>query len=206
VSRAEIRPYRPGDLDALYDICLKTSASGGDASSLHAEPRIVGEIYAAPYAVLRPDLALVIEDAEGIAAYMVGTDDTVAFDARLEAEWWPRVRPLYADPKDIPFAERNADQQRAARIHRPIATPRPLTDAYPAHLHINLLPRLQGQGLGERLVITWLDLLKARGANGVHLGCSAGNARALRFYDRYGFRRFAVDPPWPGTVWMVLDL
>lgn len=205
MSPAEIRPYRPGDLDALYDICLKTSASGGDASHLHAEPRIVGEIYAAPYAVLQPDLALVIEDGLGVAAYMVGTEDTVAFDARMETEWWPKVRTLYPDPKAIPFAERNPDQQRAARIHRPIATPRPLTDAYPAHLHINLLPRLQGQGLGERLVTTWLDLLKAKGANGVHLGCNAGNTRALRFYDRYGFRRFEVDPPWPGTVWMALD-
>ncbi|WP_304176195.1 GNAT family N-acetyltransferase [Phenylobacterium aquaticum] len=206
MSPAEIRPYRPQDLDALYDICLRTGASGGDARHLYADPMIIGDIYAAPYAVLAPELALVAEDDQGVAGYMVGTLDTAAFDARLEAEWWPRLRDLHPDARAVPFAERNADQQRAARIHRPILTPRPLTEAYPAHLHINLLPRLQGQGMGEALVTTWLGLVKVQGATGVHLGCNSGNTRALRFYDLYGFRRFEVEPAWPGTVWMVLDL
>ena len=201
-----IRPYVPGDLGALYDICLKTGDSGGDATHLYADPKIIGDIYAAPYAALQPDLALVVEDGEGVAGYMIGTLDTAGFEARQERDWWPRLRTVYPDPKGVPGAQRTADQTRAARIHRPIATPSALVEAYPAHLHINLLPRLQGQGVGERLVSAWLDLIRARGAQGVHLGCNAHNHRALRFYDRYGFRRFAVDPPWPGTVWMVIDL
>lgn len=203
---AQIRAYAPGDLSALYEICLKTGASGGDATHLYADPRIIGDIYAAPYAALQPDLALVVEDGEGVAGYMIGTLDTAAFEAHQEREWWPALRAVYPDPKGVPGAERTADQGRAARIHRPVATPATLVAAYPAHLHINLLPRLQGKGLGERLVTTWLELIRAHGASGVHLGCNAGNHRALRFYDRYGFRRFPVDPPWPGTVWMVIDL
>lgn len=203
---AQIRPYSPGDLSALYEICLKTGASGGDATHLYADPRIIGDIYAAPYAALQPDLALVVEDGKGVAGYMIGTLDTAAFEARQEREWWPALRAVYPDPKGVPGAERTADQGRAARIHRPVATPAPLVAAYPAHLHINLLPRLQGQGLGERLVTNWLAMIRERGASGVHLGCNAGNHRALRFYDRFGFRRFPVDPPWPGTVWMVIDL
>lgn len=206
MSAPEIRPYAPGDLDALYDISLKTGLAGGDATHLHAEPRIIGDIYAAPYAILEPDLALVVEDTEGVAGYMLGTLDTRAFEARQDQDWWPALRARYPDPKGVPGAQRTPDQARAARIHRPVATPEPLVAAYPAHLHINLLPRLQGQGVGERLVTTWLTLIRSRGANGVHLGCNAGNHRALRFYDRYGFRRFPVDPPWPGTVWMVIDL
>ncbi|WP_374342609.1 GNAT family N-acetyltransferase [Phenylobacterium sp.] len=203
---AQIRPYARGDLPALYEICLKTGDSGGDATHLYADPRIIGDIYAAPYAALQPDLALVVEDGEGVAGYMIGTLDTAAFEARQERDWWPALREVYPDPKGVPGLERTPDQGRAARIHRPVATPAPLVAAYPAHLHINLLPRLQGQGMGERLVTTWLELIRERGASGVHLGCNAGNHRALRFYDRYGFRRFPVDPPWPGTVWMVIDL
>jgi ribosomal protein S18 acetylase RimI-like enzyme len=203
---ARIRPYEPGDLDALYDICLRTGASGGDARHLYADPKIIGDIYAAPYAVLEPQLALVAEDDQGVAGFMLGTLDTRAFDARLEAEWWPGLRALHPDPRAIPFAERNADQQRAARIHRPVPTPAALTEAYPAHLHINLLPRLQGQGMGERLIGAWLQRIRARGARGVHLGCNSDNHRALRFYEAHGWRRFETDPPWPGTVWMVIDL
>ena len=49
--------------------------------------------------VLEPDLALVAEDDQGVAAYMVGTVDTRAFEARCEAEWWPSRREIYADPR-----------------------------------------------------------------------------------------------------------
>ena len=69
---AVVRPYRPSDLPALYDICLKTADNGADATHLYGDHRVVGEIFAAPYAVLEPDHALVAEDAEGIAGYILG--------------------------------------------------------------------------------------------------------------------------------------
>jgi len=202
----EIRPVAPADLDALYEICLKTGNSGQDATALYDDPRLVGEVYAAPYAVLRPDLAFVVEDQHGVAGYVLGTDDTRGFEARLQADWWPRLRGIHADPRPTPRAERTRDQQRAAQIHRPIPEPEALVAAWPAHLHINLLPRLQGQDLGRRMLDTWLNAARAKGVRGVHLGCDAVNHRALRFYEAYGWRRFDTDPPWPGTVWMVLDL
>ena len=203
---AQIRPVRPDDLDALYDICLKTGNSGQDGTTFYEDPRLVGEVYAAPYAVLQPDLAFVVEDDQGVAGYVIGTDDTRAFEARLEAQWWPRLRAAHPDPRPTPRDQRSRDQQRAAQIHRPVAEPQALVAAYPAHLHINLLPRLQGQDLGRRMIDTWLEAVRARGVRGVHLGCDAVNHRALRFYDAYGWRRFETDPPWPGTVWMVIDL
>ena len=43
----KIRPYAPGDLPALYDICLKTGDNGADGTHLYADPQILGEIYAA---------------------------------------------------------------------------------------------------------------------------------------------------------------
>jgi GNAT superfamily N-acetyltransferase len=202
----EIRPYEPGDLDALYDICLKTGDSGQDATALYADPRLVGEVFAAPYAVLQPELAFVAGDELGVAAYVLGTDDTRAFEARLEAEWWPRLRAIHPDPRGTPRDARTRDQQRAAQIHRPFPEPEALVARWPAHLHINLLPRLQGQDLGRKMIDTWLDAVRARGVRGVHLGCDAVNHRALRFYEAYGWRRFETDPPWPGTVWIVIDL
>lgn len=201
-----IRPARPDDLDALYDICLKTGENGADATGLYAEPRILGEIYAAPYAVLEPDLTLVAEDAQGVAAYMVGTADTRTFEARCEAEWWPDRRRAYADPRDSGVSPKQwtPDQWRAMQIHRPAPIPDPVVAAGPAHLHINLLPRLQGQGVGQGLMDAWLALAAGKGVRAVHLGCSAANHRALRFYDTHGFRRLRPDRP--DTVWMVRDL
>lgn len=201
-----IRPVRPDDLDALYDICLETGDSGADASRLHQDRQILGEIYAAPYALLEPDLALVAEDDQGVAAYMVGTADTRTFEARCEAEWWPSRRTLYADPRTTGASPRDwtQDQWRALQIHLPFPIPEPVVAEAPAHLHINLLPRLQGQGVGQALMDAWMPLAAAKGARAVHLGCSATNHRALRFYDAYGFRR--LPELRPDTVWMVRDL
>ena len=191
---AHIRPYRPADLDALYDICLKTGDAGGDASGLHDDPRILGEIYAGPYAALEPHLAWVVEDGEGVAGYILGTADTRAFEARCEAEWWPPLRGRYADTADIGSWRRTRDQWSAYQIHHPLIAPQAAVDAAPAHLHIDLLPRLQGRGLGRALMATWLAAVGHR----AHLACHADNRRALAFYDRLGFRPLNGD--WPAEV------
>ena len=62
---AEIRAVRPSDLDDLYRICLATGAGGEDASALYRDPKLLGHVYAAPYAVLSPRSVFVVEDAEG---------------------------------------------------------------------------------------------------------------------------------------------
>jgi ribosomal protein S18 acetylase RimI-like enzyme len=202
-----IRRARPNDLDALYEICLKTGDSGGDASGLYADPRILGDIYAAPYAALEPELALVAEDEAGVGAYIVGTVDTRAFEARCEAQWWPGRRTLYPDPRGGGASPEawSFDQWRALQIHHPSPIPEPVVAAAPAHLHINLSPHLQGRGVGRALMDAWLMAAATQGARAAHLGCSAANGRALRFYDAYGFRRLEVEGH-PETVWMALDL
>jgi len=198
---AAVRPYRPGDLDALYDICLKTGDNGADATHLYRDPRIIGEIYAAPYATLEPDYAFVAEDDQGVAGYILGTPDTRAFEARCEAEWWPALRARYPDNADMPSRKRTRDQWDAFHIHHPPAIPQPVVDAAPAHLHIDLLPRLQGQGVGKALMDRWLETIGGR----AHLGCQAQNHRAQRFYERYGWRRLEGVGP-ESVVWMTFGV
>ena len=199
---AAIRPFRSDDLDALYAICLQTGDHGADATAHYRDPRIIGEIFAAPYALLEPELAFVAEDDEGVAGYVIGTADTRAFEARCEAEWWPRLRALHPNPRGTPPAEWTWDQKRAFQIHRPSRTPDPVVAAAPAHLHIDLLPRLQGQGMGRAMLDVWLWAAGGR----AHLGCDVENVRALRFYDIYGFHRLPSQEGSPGTVWMTLGV
>lgn len=202
-----IRPVQTSDLEALYHIALKTGASGGDASDLYKDGRLVGHIWAAPYAVLEPESCFVAEDEEGVAAYIVGTVDTGAFDARLEAEWWPKLRPLHADPLPKPFEEWNADETAGFIIHHPRRTPAAIVERYPSHLHINLLPRLQGRGLGAKLIDRWLARMREAGSRGAHLGVSPANDRALRFYRAYGFEELPRENPKPhDPVWFAASL
>src|SRR3546814_10812782 len=47
-------------------------------------------------------------------------------------------------------------------LHHPLRMPDIVLRDYPSHLHINLLPRLQGRGVGRRLIERWLRLAAAR--------------------------------------------
>lgn len=194
-----IRPYRPDDLPALYDICLKTADNGADGSHLYEDHRIIGEIFAAPYGALQPDYAFVAEDEQGVAGYILGSPDTRAFEAQLEAEWWPALRARYADAIHVPASERTREQWDACHIHHPPQNPQAVVDAAAAHLHIDLLPRLQGQGVGRQLMDTFLATVGGR----AHLGCQAPNTRAQRFYEVYGFSRLEGVPP-KSVVWMAI--
>lgn len=191
-----IRPFGPADLEACYAISLATGFEGGDASHLYRDPKLMGHIYVAPYALLEPALALVVEDSEGVAGFAVGTADTPAWEARLERDWWPALRERYADPADVPPDERTPDQRRAFMIHHPVKTPAIVTDRFPAHLHMNLLPRVQRRGVGSTLLATWLERV---GAGDLHVGVNRANIGGVRFWAARGFE----DLPVPGrTLWM----
>lgn len=201
---AVLRPPEKRDLDALYAICLATGASGEDASALYRDPKLIGHIYAAPYALLSPDTAFVAQDEGGVAGYIVGVLDSRAFDSRLEREWWPALRGQYPDPSAIPEPSRDADQKRSYQIHHPQRTPDAVVVPFPAHIHMNLLPRLQGRGIGSALLDRWLRRARDLGADGVHLGANAQNHRAIAFWQRSGFRR--LDVPGEAAAWFGLRI
>lgn len=198
-----IRPCKRSDLDALYAISLATGHEGGDASHLCDDGKLMGHIYAAPYALLEPDFALVLEDKRGVAGFAVGTPDTHAWFQRLERGWWPGLRAIYENPGDTPSPGWSADQRRAFTIHHPRPTPRPISERYPAHLHLNLAPRAQGRGVGHLLFSAWLAGAIRRGVGAVHIGANRGNPRAIEFWSRQGFITLpGSDGGWGTTVWM----
>ncbi|HTC10999.1 MAG TPA: GNAT family N-acetyltransferase [Acetobacteraceae bacterium] len=204
---AEIRAVRQDDLDALYRIALATGDGGNDAASLYRDQRLLGHIYAAPYAVLCPETVFVAGDAQGVGGYIVGAADTVAYEARLEQEWWPTLRAVCPDPAVIPPQSRTPDQRRMHMIHHPHHTPGGLTAAYPSHLHINLLPRLRGRGTGHALLMRWLHAVRQLGSTGVHLAVGVNNTLAIQFYQAHGFiEPQGVLPVGPGARWLVLPL
>jgi ribosomal protein S18 acetylase RimI-like enzyme len=183
-----IRPYRDADTDALYAICLATGDAGKDASRLYRDPKLIGHVYAGPYAAFAPELCFVLEDEDGAGGYVMGAADTPAFEQRLEGEWWPALRARYPDPP----APQSRDERMMHLIHHPPRTPRRITREYPAHLHIDLLPRLQGKGRGKRMIDRWLGVA----ARPTHLAVGESNARAVAFYRAYGFREvLRTGPP-----------
>lgn len=194
----------PDDLAAVYEVCLRTADAGGDASHLYTDPLLPGHVWAAAYVTLEPSLAFVLEDREGVAGSVLGALDTVAFEQRCEVQWWPMLRLGVDDPAAVPSAERTLDQHAASMIHHPTITPVSITDRYPSHLHINVLPRAQGGGTGRRLMNRVLEAIRLLGSPAVHLGVSSANTNAIAFYEHLGWH--VVDDSGPDGIVMGLRL
>jgi len=185
-----IRPYRPHDLDRLYEICLRTAASGEDATDLVVDRRLFGDLYAAPYGVLEPEHALVVDDGTGMPiGYVLGVLDTRTFEARGEREWWPVLRERHP----IGSGDNGLDELLIAMLHHRHLADDDVVTTHPSHLHIDLLPEAQGHGWGRRLMEHLQDLLRAAGSPGVHLGVSAQNHRARGFYAHLGYEELHAD-------------
>ena len=141
-----IRPARSGDEPGAYHVCLKTGDHGRDGEPFYREdPDALGRIYVGPYLRSSPSSSLILEDEQGICGYALGALDSRAFYARYETEWRPDLCARFPRPAAIPPA--GPVQQVHHGYHHPdYFCPEPY-EAYPSHLHIDLLPRAQGRGL-----------------------------------------------------------
>ena len=192
---AAIRPYRPADRDGLYEICLKT----GDGRQ-GCDPSLP-----------RPGTD---------RSYLCRALCRAQPGHRLRCRGWGRHRRLHHRPcrhaklrgglrgrvvaglaRPLSRAGRSRPRRRCA--HAPADpssaahVPRAIAESHPAHLHINLLPHLQGQGWGRGLIDTWRAKIAALGAPACHLAVGLSNPGAIAFYRAYGFHR---DRPLRGAV------
>ncbi len=166
----------------MYRVCLQTGDAGSDATSMYRNPDLLGHVFVGPYVVGRPNLARVVADVDGVAGYLLGAEDTLEFAAWAEADWWPSVREQYPRTEGS-----SADDAIVRLIHAPPRAPDGVIAAYPSHLHIDLLPRAQGRGLGRALIEGLAETLRIAGSDGVHLEVGADNENAIEFYRHLGF-------------------
>ena len=127
MSEVRVREASAADRAALYDVCLRTGDAGDDASGLLRHGELYGHLYAGQYLALEPRLALVAtvpaHEGERVAGYALGALDTVAFEQRLEDEWWPALRGQYP----LPGAGSDLDRRFVERLHAPVRTPAEVT-------------------------------------------------------------------------------
>ncbi len=103
----------------------------------------------------------------------------------MRGVWLPDIRKNYEDPTSDPDTW-NKDEECIHLIFHP-EIPLYLPD-YPSHLHIDLLPRAQGKGLGRKMMDHFMANIKKRGSVGLHLGLGIENHHAFKFYKKYGMK------------------
>ncbi len=200
-----IRPATKDDHAALKSICLKTGDSGQDATEREDDPDLIGLIYAVPYQVIEPEFAFVAEDEEGVCGYVLGVPDTAAYEAKVNRDWYPPIAARITDPGEDKESWNGSDWARHY-IHHPPKIVRPELAEYPAHGHIDILPRAQGRGVGRNLLTLLMRRLAEAGAPALHLGVSPTNSNALAFYERLGFQRLAARVKGSDAIYMVRSL
>lgn len=177
-----IRPYRAADADDVADVCVRTAAAGGDATGKYSTDDLMPDVFARPYLEFAPDLAFVVEHTGRARGYILGVADTRAFVTWFRENHLPGFAHKYAEasasPRDQTIVELGLMPERMLV---------PEVDDYPAHLHVDLLPELQGQGLGRELIDRLRAELTDRGIRGLHLSMDPANVAARAFYDRLGF-------------------
>ncbi|MFF0223743.1 GNAT family N-acetyltransferase [Streptomyces sp. NPDC004629] len=194
-SSPVVRPYRPADHDAVEDICVRTAHLGQDSRPHYTDPAIFPATFAAPYLRLEPESAFVLDDGAGRAVgYILGTADTPRFVKEFRALWLPGIADRHPEPVGAPSTP---DAEIVRLLHHPERMIVPQVAAYPAHLHIDLLPAWQGHGHGRALMTAFLRALGHRGVPAVHLCMVTANTAARAFYGRLGFHEIPVPDPGP---------
>ncbi len=184
-----VRSAVPGDTAAVNRICFLTLDNNDERYR-----EIAGLHWAIPY--LRYELehcfVAVNEDNEPVG-YILSSPDTNCFRKQFRHRMKKEiVRAFRKKRKEFSIGLYFREYFESTRYVDTL--PRALEKEYPAHLHINILPGFQGQGLGVML----MDVLKKHlieiGCPGIHLGVGRENTGAIRFYEKTGFKLLKKHP------------
>lgn len=173
---ATIRPFTEKDTANVQQICIDT-----DPNFSPEETPLLLCLYCNYYIQQEPENCFVAADEN---------DNAVGYI--LVAENEEKYREIYK--KYYLETLRSLSESQYQRIAKEFSEASPFAQKYPAHLHIDISPTQQGQGLGPKLLNAALDNLRKKEVPGIMLGVGEGNTGAIRFYERYGFTRLAQLP------------
>ena len=190
-----IRPYAAGDRAALRRICCDTADAGRRVEAFFDDRELIADLLTNYYTDFEPESAWVAEQAGEVVGYLTGCRDT----GRFRRIMFGRIAPQALFKAFWRGTWWAASTRRLIRCNLPtwwrLLGHRAIPLAgYPAHLHINLRPGMQGQGIGRQLINQFLAQLRAAGIPGVHLSAREDNMAALAFFEKRGFARLGRRP------------
>ncbi len=167
-----IRPYDKKDFRFVQDICMQTSWMKDDITPISRA--YMCAMYCDYYLDNQSQFCFVAEDDGNVIGYILCSADCDDYMEKMQQLYLPLVRKLSS--KDyMRFSTLQKIEQRY--IHA----------GYTAHLHIDILPEYQCQGIGTKLIQQLTAKLKETCVEGLYLVCSAKNQLARAFYEKRGF-------------------
>lgn len=138
-----------------------------------------------------------LDDGTGrVVGYCIGTADTTTFAYRWRDVFTPVVDPVLVPCPEVqtndPLMEREDVKSFRSAVYNANcsmlrAWPQ-IVQQYPAHMHIEILPEYRRRGYGTMLTNAFLQAVKSRGADGVHLDTVVHNVNGRLFCTKIGFQ------------------
>lgn len=202
----DVRQVKPIDFASLGQIAYQTGFFGESAARFFPSAPLFADLWVRPYLEEGSACNFLAESEGQVLGYIIGT-----LDLRLYRRWFlGHLLELLGKAVGGGYPHWWESLPYLLRMARYPARAAPL-ESFPAQLHINLLPQSRGLGLGQRLMDSYLDCLRARGVVGVQLSTTHENQAALKLYERNGFVIFSeysspLWRPWLGhdTVHVVM--
>ena len=167
-----IRPYDKKDFRSVQDICMLTSWMKDDITPVSRA--YMCAMNCDYYLDNQSEFCFVAEDDGQVVGYILCAADCDDYLEKMDELYLPLVRKL-SGKDHLRFVAQQRVEQRYIRA------------GYTAHLHIDLLPEYQRQGIGTQLVDALINKLTQMCVEGVYLVCSNKNEGARAFYEKCGF-------------------
>ena len=182
MTALDIRKATVDDLTDLYHVAIKTGNSGSDATGMFRNDDMIGEVFVGPYVTLSTETCFALSEDGRAIGYGLCVLDTETFQRNCREKWWPVLQEKYRDLASV------QDQEWLVKeIFQPTPSPESVLEKFPSHGHIDLLPHVQGQGWGRKMMDAMEIRLSELGSPGFHLRVSAYNDRGLKFYSAIGY-------------------
>ena len=198
MKEAQIRRFEERDRTALREL-FGRAGEGSPTQSLWGDEESEADVYLNPYMDSEPESLFVAMVDGMLVGYLTGCLDGSRFPSECD-----RMRGVIAKHrlmfrrKPAAFFARSMVDMATTAIRRQPTAGEVEDPRWPAHLHVNVLPQVRSGGVGQALMDRWLKRLRETDSPGCYLQTLVENIRAVRFFERVGFKKFARTPLVPG--------
>ncbi len=185
----KIRPFQSPDRTAVYEIFGLTAYHGRSCDFFFDHKEWLAELVVDTYLDFEPSACFVAEKNGRIVGYLTGTLDTI----QMHRVWIRKILPRLClhfvswGVWKFPRTWRFFWKAILSALKKEGRYPREVREEFPAHLHINILPRFHRQGLGQLLVARFVEYLREKNVWRVHARTSRPDGRHP-FFERLGFK------------------
>ncbi len=201
-----IREYKPQDRKGVINVCWRTGYMGEPAEGRFDDRYLFGLLFCLYYVDYEPENCYVaVEEQNGqVIGYILSSFNSEKQEIQFRKKMIRKIirraflYTLWRYPKTFRvfwYFKKIFQEEPKIPNEKGLFAP------YPAHFHIDILPKYHRQGIGTQLMTNLENHFKNHKVEGVHLGTSERNIKAIAFYQKLGYSVIYEGPSgfgmWP---------